>query len=216
MTAFVKANPVERDAGKIWERTLPADRYQYDDDAPGEARVARLDDDVSRIRSAPPAIAAYYAHWLQSPYADDYLEQMAEAAVDELEARQRQDAPTSSASVSRRSIRSATPSVRAAMKSRTCWSGSTSTLGKLLDLSRREGRRRTTTCWRLSADHGVATIPEQAANAGRQDSKHVEAADRNGVEIGARRRGTTSRRSPTRTSTCEKASTIGSRRTRKR
>ena len=28
----------------------------------------------------------------------------------------------------------------------------------------------------LSSDHGVAAIPEQAANAGRQDSKHVEAA----------------------------------------
>ena len=36
----------------------------------------------SRTRSAPPAIEAYYAHWLTSPYANDYLEQMAEAAVD--------------------------------------------------------------------------------------------------------------------------------------
>ena len=44
LTAFVKANPVERDAGKIWERTLPADRYSTADDAPGEAIGCRLDE----------------------------------------------------------------------------------------------------------------------------------------------------------------------------
>ena len=81
LTAFVKGNPVERDAGKIWERTLPADRYRYADDAPGEASVAGW----TNVFPHPLGAAGdrgYYAHWLTSPYANDYLEQMAEAAVD--------------------------------------------------------------------------------------------------------------------------------------
>ncbi len=34
---FIKANPLAADVDKVWERTLPADRYQYSDDAAGRA-----------------------------------------------------------------------------------------------------------------------------------------------------------------------------------
>ena len=45
--AFAKANPVDRDAGKVWERTLPADRYQYDRRRAGRSAGRRLENDVS-------------------------------------------------------------------------------------------------------------------------------------------------------------------------
>jgi arylsulfatase A-like enzyme len=80
---YLKGNPPERDTGKTWERTLPADRYQYEDDAPGEGGAGGWGAKFPHPLG-PAGDAAYYAHWLQSPYLDDYLEQMAEAAVDQM------------------------------------------------------------------------------------------------------------------------------------
>ena len=81
--AFEKANPSSRDAGKVWERMLPVDRYQYSDDPPGE--------NPGNGWSAPFPHAlgqagdrTYFAHCEGSPFGDTYLEQMAEYAVDEL------------------------------------------------------------------------------------------------------------------------------------
>jgi hypothetical protein len=80
---YLKGNPADRDAGKTWERTLPADRYQYADDAAGEVGAGGWSAKFPHPLG-PAGDAAYYAHWMQSPYLDDYLEQMAEAAVDQM------------------------------------------------------------------------------------------------------------------------------------
>ena len=78
--AFVKANPIEGDAGKTWERTLPADRYQYEDDATGERGAGGWGATFPHGLGSPGPV--FLLHWLQSPFADEYLERMAEAAVE--------------------------------------------------------------------------------------------------------------------------------------
>ena len=105
----------------------------------------------------------------------------------QLQARTRQGRPTSSASASRRSIPPATPSVRAAMKCRTSWSGSIPTIGKLLALldakvGARELRARLERGPRRRDDPRAGAErrpPGQQAHRGRH---------RDGVEIDARRR----------------------------
>ena len=173
LTAFIKGNPVERDADKVWERTLPAARYQYTDDAPGERPGAGW----SATFPHPLGSAgdrAYYAHWLQSPYADDYLEQMVEAAIDDLHLGK--DAATDFLGVSF----SALDSVGHTFGPRSHEVQDVlvrldATLAKLVDhLDSKVGRENY--ILGLSADHGVADIPEQAKNAGRQSGQQVVAA----------------------------------------
>ena len=82
VAAFIKGNPLDRDAGKTWERALPADRYQGADDGAGEGKP----NGWSTTFPHPLGNAGdrlYYAHWITSPYADVYMEEMAEAAIDE-------------------------------------------------------------------------------------------------------------------------------------
>jgi predicted AlkP superfamily pyrophosphatase or phosphodiesterase len=81
VAAFVKGNPIDRDAGKTWERALPEARYQGADDAPGEGRSNGWTTAFPHPLGAA-GDPAFYAHWTLSPFADDYIEEMAEAAVD--------------------------------------------------------------------------------------------------------------------------------------
>lgn len=79
---FVRDNPIERDAGKTWDRTLPLDRYAGPDDGPGEGRSNGWATTFPHALEAA-GDRAFYAHWILTPFADEYLEQMAEAAIDE-------------------------------------------------------------------------------------------------------------------------------------
>jgi predicted AlkP superfamily pyrophosphatase or phosphodiesterase len=75
---FVRANPVEADLGKIWDRALPLDRYLFEAPAIGIT-----------IRPGPntfphPIVGAgaepdgrFYTRWQNSPFSDDYLARMA-------------------------------------------------------------------------------------------------------------------------------------------
>lgn len=81
-TAFVQANPLDRDADKKWDLTLPPDRYQHLGNAAGERGAA--DSMATFPHRLGPKSPAFLGHWLQSPFADEYLEQMAEAAVSEM------------------------------------------------------------------------------------------------------------------------------------
>ena len=160
---------------------------QYGRRRAGRSAGRRLDDRRFRIRSAPPAIAAYYAHWLTSPFADDYLEQMAEGGDRRAcKLGHGRTAPTSSASASRRSI-----SVGHAYGPR---SHEVQDVLVRLDVDDRQAARPSstrrsapaTTCWRLSADHGVADIPEQdRERRPPADSKPCAGRHRDGVETGA-------------------------------
>jgi predicted AlkP superfamily pyrophosphatase or phosphodiesterase len=161
---FVKANPVERDAGKSWERTLPEDRYTGADDAPGERGATGWGAKFPHVLGEA-GDRAYYAHWLTSPYADEYLELMAEAAIDENHLGKGDGIDFLGVSFSTLDLighaygpRSHEVQDEIVRLDRT--------LGKLLDhLDEKVGAGNYVLA--LSADHGVADLPEQAENGGR-------------------------------------------------
>ena len=170
---YLKGNPVDRDADKTWERTLPAERYQYEDDAPGERGAngwnAKFPHPLGRAGDA-----TYYQRWLQSPFADDYLEQMAEHAIDEMHLGTRDRTDFLGVSFSM------LDSVGHAFGPRSHEVQDVlvrldESLGKLLEhLDRKVGAGNYVLA--LTADHGVADIPEQVQNAGRQALATVRAA----------------------------------------
>ncbi len=82
---YLKANPVEADGDRIWERALPADAYLFEDAGLGEAGSGPL----FPHRLAPPRAEGlvdpvFYGNWQMSPFADAYLGRMAAAAVRDL------------------------------------------------------------------------------------------------------------------------------------
>jgi predicted AlkP superfamily pyrophosphatase or phosphodiesterase len=164
-TSFVKANPLERDADKTWERTLPPDRYQGVDDGVAERGEAGWGATFPH-KLGPAGQPAYLIHWLHSPFADEYLEDMAEASVDQLHLgadEQRTDFLGLSFSVldivghayGPRSHEVQDVLVRL-----------DATIGKLFAyLDKKVGAGNYVVA--LTADHGVADIPEQLEGAGR-------------------------------------------------
>ena len=170
---YLKGNPVERDADKVWERSLPADRYQFPDDVPEERGAAgwtaAFPHPLGRAGDA-----GYAAHWAQSPFADTYLGDMAQAAVDamHLGTEDRTDflgvsfsmLDTVGHAFGPRSHEVQDVLIRLDM-----------TIGKLLEhLDKKVGAGNYVVA--LSADHGVADFPEQVQGAGRQSMAAVRAA----------------------------------------
>src|SRR5262249_26677428 len=80
ISAFITAHPIDRLKGTDWTRSLPASRYQYDDEPDGERAG------LGWGMAFPHALGAddrnFYPRWEESPFSDEYLEQMAEAAID--------------------------------------------------------------------------------------------------------------------------------------
>ncbi len=171
LVAFNKGNPIDRDAGKTWERTLPESKYQYADDAPGEHGGAGWSSTFPHPLGAA-GDKAYIAHWLQSPFVDEYLEQMAEAAIDAFHLGK--ESTTDFLGVSF----SALDSVGHAFGPRSHEVQDVlvrldATIAKLIDhLDATVGRQNYVLG--LSADHGVADIPEQV-NGGRQSGQQIVA-----------------------------------------
>lgn len=161
---FVKANPIDRDAGKSWERTLPVERYQGSDELPGE----RGSGGWTALFPHPLGAAgdrAFYAHWTVSPFADEYLEQFAEGAIDALHLGKGAGTDFLGVSFSTLDLighaygpRSHEVQDELVRLDRT--------LGRLLDaLDEKVGAGNYVLA--LSADHGVADVPEQSEGGGR-------------------------------------------------
>ncbi|MDP9339975.1 MAG: alkaline phosphatase family protein [Acidobacteriota bacterium] len=85
---FVKAHPVAADYGKTWSLLFPASAYFYDRVAFGAGPPAGYGNEFPHIlHGNPPSKTAdpsFYFQWSTSPYAETYLEQLAEAAIDNL------------------------------------------------------------------------------------------------------------------------------------
>jgi predicted AlkP superfamily pyrophosphatase or phosphodiesterase len=78
LASYLAAHPVEADAEKVWDRSLPADAYLFE--AVGRAGV------TFPHRLAPPPVngatdPVFYGTWQMSPFIDEYLTGMAKAAV---------------------------------------------------------------------------------------------------------------------------------------
>ena len=160
----LKGNPIDRDSEKTWERTLPLDRYQYSDDGTGERGAAGWGPTFPHPLGRA-GDNAYIAHWAQSPFADEYLERMAEAAVTEMKLGLEDRTDFLGVSFS------ALDSVGHAFGPRSHEVQDTlarldRTLGRFLDfLDEKVGKGNYVLAF--SADHGVADIPEQVPGGGR-------------------------------------------------
>jgi predicted AlkP superfamily pyrophosphatase or phosphodiesterase len=85
---FVKAHPVTQDYGKTWTAMLPASAYLYDSTAVGAKFAAEsgaaLPHPLHGAAGSTAADKLFYLQWQASPYADSYLAKMADDAVDQL------------------------------------------------------------------------------------------------------------------------------------
>ncbi len=85
---YVKRNPVAKDFGKTWTLSLPNSRYLYEEKALGASQVEGWPESLpytlkGKAENASPD-ATFYEQWANSPFADTYLTNMAESAVDSL------------------------------------------------------------------------------------------------------------------------------------
>jgi len=170
---FIAANPVTADFGKVWTRTLPVSAYQFADDDPAErpgAGAGRTFPHPLGAAGGKPD-ASFFARWVGSPFSDDYLGRMGAAAVDALSLGKGEHTDLLAISFSAldavghvygpRSHEVQDVLVRLDL-----------TIGRLLDhLDRAVGAGNYVLG--LSADHGVADIPEHV-HGGRQGSKEIK------------------------------------------
>ena len=162
--SWTKANPVTKDADKVWERLLPEKRYQGKDDNDWEHGSAGWTPKFPHALG-PSGDAAFYQHWLQSPYPDAYLERMAEAVADEMHLGTEDRTDFLGVSFSM------LDSVGHAFGPRShevqdVIARLDTVIGQLLDfLDKKVGAGNYVLA--LAADHGVADVPEQAENGGR-------------------------------------------------
>jgi arylsulfatase A-like enzyme len=173
LAAFVKGNPITRDAGKVWERTLPANRYQYSDDGAGEGKPNGWSTTFPHPLG-PAGDAAYIARWVQSPFANDYLGEMAAAAIDSLHLGKGPNIDFLGVSFSSLDVVGHTFGPRS-HEVQDVLVRLDATLGKLLEyLDENVGDGNYVLA--LSADHGVGDIPEQIGSGGRQTAPVITAA----------------------------------------
>jgi predicted AlkP superfamily pyrophosphatase or phosphodiesterase len=170
---YLKGNPADKDAGKTWERTLPADRYKGEDEAPGERGTGGWTAKFPHPMGAA-GDAAYYAHLQQSPFMDEQLEAMAEAAVDQMHLGTEDRTDFLGVSFSSLDSVGHTYGPRS-HEIQDMLVRLDITVGKLLDyLDKKVGAGKYVVA--MSSDHGVADLPEQDPAGGRQPAQTIRAA----------------------------------------
>jgi predicted AlkP superfamily pyrophosphatase or phosphodiesterase len=85
---YAKEHPVKADYGKTWALSLPESAYWYDEKATGAVPPDGWDLTFPHALRGKAAgnepDADFYEQWASSPFAETYLTQLAEAAVDSL------------------------------------------------------------------------------------------------------------------------------------
>ena len=86
LQSFITANPLTSYMDKVWEKSLPPSVYQGDDDVKSEGTIAGWTRTFPHPIGVPggKADSQYYGRWQRSPFADEYLARMAMASVDAL------------------------------------------------------------------------------------------------------------------------------------
>ena len=165
---FADANPVSADADKIWNRSLPAADYRYEDDAIGERPPGGWTRTFPHPLGIPSGTVnqAFYQRWQQSPFADDYLGRMGAAAIDGMQLGHGKGIDLLAVSFSSCDLVGHAFGPRS-HEVQDLIQRLDVTVGGLLDvLDQKVGRGNYVVA--LTADHGVATIPEQVKPSGRQ------------------------------------------------
>jgi predicted AlkP superfamily pyrophosphatase or phosphodiesterase len=163
---FVKSHPIDAYFGKSWNRLLPESAYLYADDGLAEQPIGngtnRFPHFLRGVTNVPDA--AFYRAWEESPFADEYLGQFAEAAIDALKLGQRQSIDYLAVSFSALDVVGHDFGPRS-HEVQDVLARLDRTIGSLLaHLDRSVGRRNYVLA--LTGDHGVAPIPEQIAQLG--------------------------------------------------
>ena len=85
---YAKEHPVSEDYGKTWKLSLPESDYFYDEKAFGASTppgwTLEFPHALRGGTDSTKPDADFYNQWSTSPYSDDYLTHLAEAAVDSL------------------------------------------------------------------------------------------------------------------------------------
>jgi predicted AlkP superfamily pyrophosphatase or phosphodiesterase len=163
----IDANPMARELEAVWARTLAPEAYLFPDAGTGERPPPGWTWSFPHPLAPPqpPATeAARYERWDRSPYADEYLGRLAEAAVDELKLGRGAglDYLAVSFSALDRIGHRFGPSSHEVQDTLVRLDR---TIGRLLDhLDRTVGRANYVVA--LTADHGVAPIAEQTQEQG--------------------------------------------------
>lgn len=171
---FIDEHPIKADLNKVWERMSDPSAYKYADDAVGEVPPTGWTRTFPHPLGTADAndYSRFVSQWQQSPFADDYLGQMAVSALDGWQLGRGQGIDFLGVSFS------SLDSVGHGFGPRShevqdMLMRLDVTIGRLLTaLDERVGRGNYVLAF--SSDHGVALIPEQAgANAGRQIGKQA-------------------------------------------
>ena len=83
---YISKHPLRNEMGRRWERSLPKDRYLYDGSQQGRQRTALITKDFPHIVQGDGSEVggAFTDAWESSPYSDAYLAGLAGAALDGL------------------------------------------------------------------------------------------------------------------------------------
>lgn len=168
---FISASPVSADNGKAWERLLPVGTYDGNDDGAGERPPSGWTRVFPHVLGEPAA--QFLPHWQRSPFADAYLGRLAAHAIDTLDLGRGTGTDFLSVSFSTLDLVGHQYGP-ASHEAQDVLLRLDRTIGTLLDhLDARVGRDGYVLA--LSADHGVATLPEQTGGR-RQPSTEIVAA----------------------------------------
>ena len=170
LKAYLDANPYAADRGKLWNPLLPRAAYRGEDDAPGERLPGGWTKVFPHEIGAPPE--QFNTHWQRSPFSDEYLGRLAAHAIDTLDLGR--GASTDFLGVSFSALDLVGHQYGpASHEVQDVLFRLDRTIGRLLDhLDARVGRGRYVLA--LTADHGVAPLPEQSGGK-RQPSAEIVA-----------------------------------------
>ena len=178
---FIAEHPVQRDFGKRWERTLPKDAYLFEDPAVGVTAPEGMSATFPHLLNGGGGSAAdalFYQQWQSSPFSDEYLARMALDVATRL--RFNAVGSTNLLGISFSALDKVGHDFGPnSHEIQDVLIRLDRTLGGLFaGLDRLVGAGNYTVA--LTADHGVAPMPERAVaegvSAGRIDSRHVVAA----------------------------------------
>jgi predicted AlkP superfamily pyrophosphatase or phosphodiesterase len=178
LQAFIDANPMSADYDKVWERTLPLPAYQGEDVMSGEGKVVGWGSTFPHPLAVPAGKvdADFYARWQRSPYSDEYLARMAMSSVDALKLGRGSSTDFLGVSFSALDFVGHVYGPRS-HEVQDLLVRLDRTIGRLLDhLDTSVGAGNYVIG--VSADHGVADVPEQVTG-GRVASKAVSTALQN-------------------------------------
>jgi len=184
---YVAYHPVEGDLDKTWDRALPKSRYLYEESAVGINPAKGMTASFPHALKGESGIAdaGFYDRWQSSPYADEYLARMALDVAGKLDLAKGGGA-TNMIAVSFSTLDKVGHDYGPdSHEIQDVLIRLDRTLGDFFTgLDRLVGPGRYTVA--LTADHGVAPVPERVrqfgVDAGRVDPKAVEAAVRQAAE----------------------------------